>query len=371
MYRQIIVTEKIKRLAVIFLVAGVAMALGCPDSASAHVDEPAAIAYEQKAEAMAEPTPVPMRTPVPTPEPTETPVPYPEEVQSGAEGEDVEMLQERLKALGYYLSDETRGTYGDKTAVAVSEFQRQNGLQQTGAADAQTCVLLFSDRAVECVDFAELAPTVNMTFEELAGDDGLRDFPEGYPDADTYHIIVDIEHQVVMVYARDESGGYTVPVRYMLCSTGTGSRTPTGVFKMGTYRVRFSRFKRDGRYGQYWTQIKGAYYFHTFLYTRKDAASYDEETYMELGSKASHGCVRLTVPDARWIWYNVAYGTECEIREGDPDDTATAMIREQLTLADPPEERAELAAGEIPNTDNWSIGDIDIAIPYKRGSQND
>ena len=89
-----------------------------------------------------------------------------------------------------------------------------------------------------------------------------------------------------------------------------------------------------------------------------------------MGSKASHGCVRLTVPDARWIWYNIGYGTILEIREGDPNDMATAMIREQLVLPPLPEERVDMVAGEIPNTDNWSIDGINIAIPYKQGSQN-
>jgi hypothetical protein len=219
------------------------------------------------------------------------------------------------------------------------------------------------------VDFSELAPTVNMSFEELAGDDGLREHPEGYPPADTYRIVVDIAHQVVMVYTKDEDGGYTVPVRYMLCSTGTGNRTPRGTFRMGAYHVRFSRFQNDGRYGQYWTQIRGAIYFHTFLYASSDAASYEEDTYTELGSKASHGCVRLTVPDARWMWYNIAYGTECEIREGDADDVATAMIREQLVLPALPEERVALTAGQVPNTDNWSIGSVDTTVPYRKGSQ--
>ena len=133
------------------------------------------------------------------------------------------------------------GTYGSKTAVAVSEFQRQNGLTQTGEADAQTCKLLFSEAASACIAFSELAPTVNMSFEELAGDDGLRDYPAGYPAADTYYIIVDIAHQVTMAYTQDENGEYTIPVRYMLCSTGLTNPTPKGIFEMDTYKLRFSK----------------------------------------------------------------------------------------------------------------------------------
>ena len=114
---------------------------------------------------------------------------------------------------------------------------------------------------------------------------------------------------------------------------------------MGAYRVRFSQFARDKTYGQYWTQIRKAIYFHTILYTRKDASTYQEEIYQRLGTQDSHGCVRLTVPDARWIWYHIAPGTQCVIRGGDPEDAQTAAIRQQLILAEPPEQRLDLVPG--------------------------
>jgi len=352
------INAKLKRTAAAVLLFCLTAAVACTAGACASEEEKVQIT------AAAE-TPLAQPTPLPTPTPPE----HPREVKKGARGSDVQALKKRLRQLGYYLPDEAMDTYGDKTAVAVSEFQRLSGLKQTREADAQTCARLFSEDAARCPAFSTLAPTVNMTFEELAGDDGLRDKPKGYPAPDTYYIIVDIRHQVVMVYTKDENGEYTVPVRYMLCSTGLGNSTPIGVFEMGAYRVRFSKFERDGRYGQYWTQIRKAIYFHTFLYSERDASTYIEQTYLELGSKASHGCVRLTVPDARWMWYNIGYGTKCEIREGSDDDMATAMIREQLILAEPPAERVQLKPGEIPNTDNWSIEDVKIEIPYKQGSQ--
>lgn len=367
---------KLKRIAAAALLFCLAVAMACMLGACA-LNAGAKVEITAVAQTPEAVTPTPTETPSalptiePTPVPTTTtPAWHPQEVKKGAQGGDVEALKERLKQLGFYLSDEAMDTYGDKTAVAVGEFQRLSGLESTGEADAQTCLRLFSQDAVKCADFSTLAPTVNMTFEELTGDDGSRDFPKGYPAADTYYVIVDIKHQVVMVYTKDENGEYTVPVRYMLCSTGLENRTPVGKFELDTYKLRFSKFDRDGRYGQYWTQIFKAFYFHTFLYTELDAATYDEQTYLELGSKASHGCVRLTVPDAKWMWYNIGYGTKCEIRKGKAGDTATAMIREQLKLAALPEQRVSLKPGEIPNTDNWSIENVKIEIPYVQGSQD-
>ncbi len=299
--------EKIKKIISILIISCLIIAAGGSDTVSSHQNNTVEIVAIE--ESILEHTPmpteelIPVSTPVLTEEPTPMPTLelYPIKVLQGAMKKEVAMLQKRLLSLGYYLSDETLGTYGNKTTVAVSEFQLQNGLEQSGTADTETCALLFSCDAMRCINFAELAPTVNMTFEELAGDDGIREYPEGYPASETYYIIVDIAFQVVMVYTKDGAGDYTVPVRYMLCSTGTGNRTPIGLFKLDTYKLRFSKFRRDGRYGQYWTQIFRAYYFHTFLYKKGNASSYDESTYLELGSKASHGCIRLTVPDARWV----------------------------------------------------------------------
>ena len=104
--------------------------------------------------------------------------------------------------------------------------------------------------------FSYYAPTVNMSFEELVGDIGYDELPQGYPSPDTYRVVVDVCHQVVMVFSQDDEGAYTVPVRYMLCSTGKNNRTPIGTFDMLAYRVRFSKFASLGVYGQYWSQIR-------------------------------------------------------------------------------------------------------------------
>ena len=219
------------------------------------------------------------------------------------------------------------------------------------------------------VPFSHYAPTTAMSFSELVGDNGYYEGPMGYPAADTYRVTVDIAHQVVMIHTKDADGNYTVPVRYMLCSTGLNDRTPKGIFHMKRYRVRFGLFQNDKTYGQYWTLINGRIYFHSTLYVERDANTYIGETYDLLGQPASHGCIRVPVPDARFIYYNLAYGTEVEIREGDPNDAETAAIRAQLVLAAQPEERVTLTAGEVPDTDNWKISDVPLEIPFLEGTQ--
>lgn len=308
---------------------------------------------------------------VPEEEPSDLTFNYTRELKRDcADGEDVRQLQQRLMDLVYLDADEATTHFGSETRNAVALFQELHGLTPDGIVGKETADLLFSPDAVPFeIAFDDVAPTVHMDFAELVGDNGLYDYPKGYPSPDTYKIIVDIENQVTMVYTKDENGEYTVPARYMICSTGVGDATPVGNFDMDSYRVRFSIFVRDGRYGQYWTQIRRAIYFHTMLYSAKDASTYLEDTFLEFGKKASHGCIRLCVPDARWMWYHIAPGTKCEIRNSGNSSVIAAAVRSKLKLAQPPEEHLDLRPGEIPNTDNWSIGDVPHDVPFTQGSQ--
>jgi len=229
--------------------------------------------------------------------------------------------------------------------------------------------------------FSYYAPTVNMTYEELVGSlDDMDKSPRellknGYPDPKTYYIIVDLNWQVVMVYKRIDDGtqfgkpDLTQPVRYMLCSTGNpnseyGHETTMGIFQIQAPKGRFYQFV-NLEAAQYLTLIRSRTYFHSILYDKaENLNSLIKESYDDLGTKASHACIRLTVPDARWIWYNIGYGTTCEIRKGDPLDADTGAIRAQLKLP-PSIEGVRLKAGQIPWTDNWRIEDLVLVLPYK------
>ncbi len=235
------------------------------------------------------------------------------------------------------------------------------------------------------IPFSYYAPVVNMSFEELVG--SIDDFdesnprsnqtfrmPTGYPKPDTYRIIVDLYWQLVLVYAKDPATGeYTVPVRYMPCSSGStrvGSETQTGTFKMKPTRVRFGNFK-SGETAQYWSLIRSRTYFHSVIYNKyRDLSSIDKKAYEALanGQKASHACIRLTVPDARWIFYNICYDTVCEIRKGSKDDAETGAIRAQMHLA-PWKDNADLSVANTPYTDNWRIDDVVIEMPYVHATQ--
>ena len=126
----------------------------------------------------------------------------------------------------------------------------------------------------------------------------------------TYYIKVNYGANVVTIYTKDENGEYTVPVKAMVCSTGRA--TPTS----GTYTIkgRWRWLKMlGGVYGQYTTQIVGNILFHSVPYLKKgDSSSLEYWEYDKLGTRASAGCIRLTMQDAIWIYNNIASGTVVE-----------------------------------------------------------
>lgn len=206
--------------------------------------------------------------------------------------------------------------------------------------------------------FSVLAPTTLMSFEELVGDNAdytlYKDIPTP-PDKDTYKLIINIHYQFITVLEKDGNGEFTIPVRYMLCTTGKEKTpTPTGEFRTGEVHYRFNEFAGLGYFAQYWSQLFDDYYLHSILYSEKNAYNYTGSSYRNLGTNVSHGCIRMFVPDARWVWYNVAPGSLVEIIAGE-ENLEDSNIREQLVFPSLPEKRPPVLriAGNIPITESW------------------
>ena len=66
----------------------------------------------------------------------------------GATGQDVILLQDRLKELNYFTAKST-GNFLSITVKAVKDFQKHNGLEENGVVDIDTIITLFSDSAVK------------------------------------------------------------------------------------------------------------------------------------------------------------------------------------------------------------------------------
>jgi len=129
-----------------------------------------------------------------------------------------------------------------------------------------------------------------------------------------YYIKINKTQNVVNVYTKDAEGNYTVPFKAMICSTGTSTPRAGTRYKITTYRRTWNGLKGNV-YGQYAVQIIGNILFHSVPYTAKNNYSLEYWEYDKLGTKASLGCIRLTVQDAKWIYDNCAAGTWVEFYE--------------------------------------------------------
>ena len=76
----------------------------------------------------------------------------------GSTGSEVKKMQQALKALGYNVSAD--GSYGALTQMAVTQFQKRNGLTADGVAGSATLKLLYSGSAKEA-DPSDNIPTID------------------------------------------------------------------------------------------------------------------------------------------------------------------------------------------------------------------
>ena len=154
----------------------------------------------------------------------------------------------------------------------------------------------------------------------------------------SYYITVNRAKCQVMVYAKSETGRYDIPVKTFVCSVGLpGTPTPTGTF---TTPAKYRWHTLMGpSYGQYCTRIVGGVLFHSVAGSNMTSHNLSAGNYNMLGQPASHGCVRLCVRDAKWIYDNCALGTTVTI-----SDTAATPFDKPTSI-------------KIPASQNWDPTD--------------
>jgi lipoprotein-anchoring transpeptidase ErfK/SrfK len=130
----------------------------------------------------------------------------------------------------------------------------------------------------------------------------------------TYRIEVNRVCNTVTVYAKDGANGYIIPVCAFACSVGLPETpTYTGTYTVGA-KYRWKMLMGPS-WGQYATTVSGqaGVYFHSVAGSNQTSYNLDPNNYNMLGNAASHGCIRLTVRDAKWIYDNVPYGSQIYI----------------------------------------------------------
>lgn len=200
---------------------------------------------------------------------------YAADIDENAEVSEIERVQRRLRGLLFEV--DVDGVYGATTRSAVESFQQINDLPVSGVADEKTQEKLFSATAVG-----------NWT---------------------QYMLWVSLDEQRVYVYELDENRQYA-QIDKFICSTGLEEATPRGIYTSTTEPLnRWHYFVEYECWAQYSWRIIGNYYFHSILYDEQDEDTIRWGSVYALGYKASHGCIRLEVDAAKWIYENCDAGT--------------------------------------------------------------
>ncbi|NLC81148.1 MAG: murein L,D-transpeptidase, partial [Lentisphaerae bacterium] len=202
---------------------------------------------------------------------------YQRDVSAGNIGEEAFRIQRRLGQLGY-LAATADGNFGRHSDLALKYFQRRNGLPETGIADETTQKLLYSYNAAQSDQYVS-----------------------------QYMAVVDVSDQRVYIFMWT-GAAYDTLTKTMVCSTGT-EKDPTtlGTFQAAGRMSEWYYFDEYDVYARWVFIIHGGEWFHSVLYHQQGGVPTGGSV-KKLGQRDSHGCIRLAVDEAKWIYENCSNG---------------------------------------------------------------
>ncbi len=205
-------------------------------------------------------------------------------------------------------------------------------------------------------------PTIESTPEPTVTPTPVPTRKPGIPEFKTpteptrYHIEISLAAQIVYIYELQEDGSKGDLAKAILCSTGGWGVNETPKRKWvvldngmesvvrggwGLSRYEFEWF--DGKStGQYLTRLwkvetdaetgeeyiaPSGYLMHSVPYTALDKNTLKTAEWNKLGRRASTGCIRMTVADAKWIYDYVAAYSYVYTIEGTPDPELWAALK--------------------------------------------
>jgi len=154
--------------------------------------------------------------------------------------------------------------------------------------------------------------------EVPGNDDSAREISEGdninsegstsiienidYSDSVDFRIEVDLPRQRLIVFYSDEI------LKEFICSGGTpGDDTPLGEFTT-IEKIEYSWVDRYNVGAYYWVRFYGNYLIHSVPFDENGEMIVEE--FEKLGSPASHGCIRLRLEEAKWLYETLPLGVK-------------------------------------------------------------
>lgn len=223
----------------------------------------------------------------------------------GDKGDIIKDIQQRLIKYGYNLDPDS--IYGKQTYNAVLDFQTRLNLAKTGEVNPETYAKL-NEEPTNATRYKPPAPSVSASSATSPDKASLESFvnTNGLESNTPYLIWIDLGNQKVNLF----TGKYQSweLIKSISCSSGKPS-TPTvkGSF---TIESKGSYFRVSSDViCKYYSQFYGNYLMHSVLLDNE--GNIVDGT---LGTPVSHGCVRLPIEDAKYIYDYIPIGTKVFIK---------------------------------------------------------
>ncbi|WP_102401499.1 L,D-transpeptidase family protein [Haloimpatiens massiliensis] len=233
-------------------------------------------------------------------------------IKPGDTGSSVELIQNHLKRLGYPIIVD--GQYGQKTTKYIMEFQFKAGLVVDGIVgkdtfeklkNAKEDKLKYHKPEVKNNDSSK-RKTPKESSKKSTNKNNIIDINnQCFCSTTPYFIYVDLKSHKVNIFSGQCKNWKLI--KSFTCTTGAPS-TPT---IKGTYKLSLKgkELKLDYCVVKYYSQIQGNYLFHSILYDFNGKVMDSR-----LGYSLSHGCIRLSTENAKYIYDFVPIGTTIHIQ---------------------------------------------------------
>ena len=207
-----------------------------------------------------------------------------------------------LKTIDEYISNEKYSKGIEYLDSQINSLPDDPKLQEKRDELENLRLEHLEDYSQKNIDKATARTAPVMEYYKKLNEDTINQFD--ITSNTNYLVFVNIAEQKTYVYEGSKND-WTLDKTFT-CSTGIeGKETPVGVFTVQN-RAPWFFSPKYGQGGKYYVQFMGNYLFHSIPFD-SDKTTISDPT---LGVPASHGCIRLSVEDSKWLYDNVKNGSK-------------------------------------------------------------
>ncbi|MCI5748380.1 L,D-transpeptidase [Clostridium perfringens] len=207
-----------------------------------------------------------------------------------------------LKTVDEYISNEKYSKGIEYLDSQINSLPDDPKLQEKRDELEKLRLEHLEDYSQKSIDKATARTAPVMEYYKKLNEDTINQFD--ITSNTNYLVFVNIAEQKTYVYEGSKND-WTLSKTFT-CSTGIeGKETPVGVFTVQN-RAPWFFSPKYGQGGKYYVQFMGNYLFHSIPFD-SDRTTVSDPT---LGVPSSHGCIRLSVEDSKWLYDNVKNGSK-------------------------------------------------------------